>query len=170
MADRFEQMVSIAGGTYNARTEIQDCFGKLVIFVDVSVRPRRLNGIRILSRNTALLLQNHARGCSGINKAMLLLLLGPRLFTEVVEILARELAKAAANPWYMFPLMTIYLFLSAGDSPRFLASAVEKARKGSSKTFNRWAVTIFLTYSSCKLIGSDRVLEIFKKLLANKRY
>lgn len=106
IADGFEQTVSTAGGTYNARAEIQDCFGKPVIFVDVSVRPRRLNGIRILSRNTALLFQNHARGCSGINKAMLLLLLGPRLFTEVVETLARELAEAAANSWYMSAHLT----------------------------------------------------------------
>ncbi|KAF4472623.1 het domain-containing [Fusarium albosuccineum] len=162
------QTFNAADGVCSTSTEIQDCFGKTVIFVDVSIRPRPFNGTRTLTRQIPLWFRNHMQGHKGISRAVLLFVLAPRVFTTVVEFLVKKVLEIASKPWYMFPLMTSFACLSAGDPPRFLVSALERAHKMSSATLKHWAVTSLLTYLSCTLMGSDMALNGFKRLLTGK--
>ncbi|KAK2755434.1 het domain-containing protein [Colletotrichum kahawae] len=160
-------IVFTADGSYSTSTETQDCFGKTVISVDVSVWPRPFDHAKTLLRRITSWFRNHVRGYSRFNKIKLLLALAPRAFTIVIEHLACKVLKtleAASGPWYMFPLMACYVFLTAGEPPRLLASALA-ARKG----FRYWSIVSFLAYCSCRLIGSDTMLERFKKFLASKK-
>ncbi|KAF0322531.1 het domain-containing protein [Colletotrichum asianum] len=160
--------VYAADGIYSTTTEVRYCFGKPVIFVDASLKLRPHDDIQSVWGQLPWWLRYHMRGHSGINKVMLLLVLTPRVYTIVVELLARKFPKtlkAATEPWYMFPLMTSYVFLTAGDPPRFLASAVAITRK----RFKNWAVISFLAYFGCKFVGSDTMLERFKKFLTSKK-
>ncbi|KAF5487532.1 Vegetative incompatibility protein HET-E-1 [Colletotrichum siamense] len=161
-----------AYGVFSTRVDVQDCFGKPVIFVDVSLKLRQHVDIRSLPRQLPWWLRYYMRGHSGVNRVMLLLVLAPRVCTIVIELLARKAAKifkATAYPWYMVPLMTDYVFLPAGDPPLFLASTLATARKETLQTLKRRAAISLLAYLSCKLIGSDTVLERFKKFLASKK-
>ncbi|KAF5486401.1 Vegetative incompatibility protein HET-E-1 [Colletotrichum fructicola] len=164
--------VYAADGIYTTTTEVQFCFGKPVIFVDASLKLRPHDDIQSLWRQLPWWLRYHIRGHSGINRAMLLLVLAPRICTIVIELLARKAARtleAAVYPWYMVPLMTDYVFLPAGDPPRFLVSTLARGRKETVQTLKRRAAISLLAYLSCKLIGSDTLLERFKKFLASKK-
>ncbi|KAH0431149.1 het domain-containing protein [Colletotrichum camelliae] len=158
--------IRTADGVYSASAIVPDSFGKSLIIIDVSIGSRRFDCIMSPSWQSPLWFRIHMQGHDGIKELMLLLVLAPRAFAIVVEFLAREIA---IHPWYMVPFMADYVFLTTSDPPRFLASVLARARRESLQTLKTRAVISLLTYLSCKLIGSDTVLERFKKLLATKQ-